>query len=133
MAMSTLRTSQPPHYPRPAPLARCGRVYTSSVRLWPRPSKEVAAAASRNQSRQAARPNRTSEQQASDPSIEQEISKLLSSMRQASVAGAIETSSAPQRDNIAAQVGRAKKDEEDERLLASEEGKKLSRTETVAQ
>lgn len=68
--------------------------------------------------------------QSTDPIVEEKISKLLSSMRQASVASLSEGAPTPQPEQIVPHLGRTKKDEdemdEDERLLASEEGKKLS-------
>ncbi|KAF4625749.1 hypothetical protein G7Y89_g12418 [Cudoniella acicularis] len=63
-----------------------------------------------------------------DPIVEEKISQLLNSMRQSSVATEGEDGHSP--DNNMSQVHRMRKDEEemdeDERLLASEEGKKLS-------
>lgn len=77
------------------------------------------------QARQAgrqARPNRHP-----DPVVEERISRLLQQMRQSSVASQEEM---PQPATVLPQMAKAKKDEEemdeDERLLASEEGKKLS-------
>ncbi|KAL5328799.1 hypothetical protein ACEPPN_002305 [Leptodophora sp. 'Broadleaf-Isolate-01'] len=64
--------------------------------------------------------------QVTDPIVEEKISQLLNSMRHSSV-GSDETSN---NGNNMSHVQRARKDEEDmdedERLLASEEGKKLS-------
>ncbi len=61
---------------------------------------------------------------------EERISRLLSSMRQASVAGSSDGGATPRADGHGSHSGRMRKDEEDmdedERLLASEEGKKLS-------
>jgi hypothetical protein len=70
---------------------------------------------------------RTSHQPA-DPIVEEKISQLLNSMRQSSVTTDGEDSHTP--NPTMAHVSRMRKDEEemdeDERLLASEEGKKLS-------
>jgi bZIP-type transcription factor MBZ1 len=77
------------------------------------------------------KPNRTQKmgaQQPTDPMIEDRISRLLSSMRQSSIATSDEDTSG--RDGLLPHISRMKKEEEDmdedERLLASEEGKKLS-------
>jgi len=63
-----------------------------------------------------------------DPIVEESISRVLSRMRQASVASTAESESAP--STGMSNMPKLKKDEEDmdedERLLASEEGKKLS-------
>lgn len=85
--------------------------------------------ASRQQPNQ--RPGVSNNHQAKDPIVEERISRLLNQMRHSSVASSNDD------DSIQAAVngtymnsGRLKKDEEDmdedERLLASEEGKKLS-------
>jgi bZIP-type transcription factor MBZ1 len=67
-------------------------------------------------------------QSAKDPHVEESISRLLSQMRQSSVASVEDDCSTPT-GNLP-NLARLKKDEdemdEDERLLASEEGKKLS-------
>ena len=67
-------------------------------------------------------------QQEKDPHVEESISRLLNQMRQSSVVSAEDNASTPT-DNMT-NAARIKKDEEDmdedERLLASEEGKKLS-------
>lgn len=67
-------------------------------------------------------------QHAKDPHVEESISRLLNQMRQNSVASVDDDSSTPA-GNLP-HLARLKKDEdemdEDERLLASEEGKKLS-------
>ncbi|KAI9887107.1 MAG: hypothetical protein M1823_001097 [Watsoniomyces obsoletus] len=68
--------------------------------------------------------------QPSHPMSDERISRLLSSMRQASVAGSSDGGATPHADGHGSHGGRMRKDEEDmdedERLLASEEGKKLS-------
>ncbi|KAJ5682925.1 hypothetical protein N7462_006090 [Penicillium macrosclerotiorum] len=73
----------------------------------------------------ATAPNRGSRQP--DPVVEERISRLLQQMRQNAVANG-EVSPSP--SSVLPQMAKAKKDEadmdEDERLLASEEGKKLS-------
>lgn len=70
----------------------------------------------------------TKTQPAKDPLVEESISKVLSRMRQASVASSAQDESTP--TGGVSNMPRIKKDEddmdEDERLLASEEGKKLS-------
>jgi hypothetical protein len=75
------------------------------------------------QQKQSQRPRGS---QVTDPIVEEKISQLLNSMRHSSV-GSDETSS---NGNNMSHVQRARKEEEDmdedERLLASEEGKKLS-------
>ncbi|KAI9764762.1 MAG: hypothetical protein M1840_008031 [Geoglossum simile] len=77
------------------------------------------------------KPNRSEKvnaQQPTDSMIEDRISRLLSSMRQGSVTTSDEDGSG--RDGLLPHISRMKKEEEDmdedERLLASEEGKKLS-------
>jgi len=112
---------------------------TSSVgRLWPGMHQQAALAKARAQQRQqqqiiqqqrqaAAKPapqQRAKGPQPTDPIVEQKITQLLNSMR-AKPAGADDDDDEPLMN-----VPRTKKDEEDmdedERLLASEEGKKLS-------
>ncbi|KAJ4620925.1 hypothetical protein HRR85_001153 [Exophiala dermatitidis] len=70
----------------------------------------------------------TRAQQVKDPLVEESISKVLNRMRQASVASTVEDDKPS--NGSASGMPRIKKDEdemdEDERLLASEEGKKLS-------
>ena len=79
------------------------------------------------QSRQQSQRPRASHQP-TDPIVEEKISQLLNSMRQSSVT--TEGDNESQNANNMAHVHRMRKDEEemdeDERLLASEEGKKLS-------
>jgi hypothetical protein len=74
------------------------------------------------------RSHRAGAQQPTDPMVEDRISRLLSSMRQSSIAASDEDTSG--RDGLLPHISRMKKEEddmdEDERLLASEEGKKLS-------
>ena len=67
----------------------------------------------------------------SDPAVEERISRLLDQMRHSSNASAdAESAAVLSMEQEAARISRMKKDEEDmdedERLLASEEGKKLS-------
>merc|ERR1712144_70274 len=75
---------------------------------------------------QQKQPQRARGSTVTDPIVEEKISQLLNSMRHSSV-GSDETSN---NGNNMSHVQRARKDEgdmdEDERLLASEEGKKLS-------
>ncbi|KAL8702522.1 MAG: hypothetical protein Q9201_004312 [Fulgogasparrea decipioides] len=67
---------------------------------------------------------------AKDPIVEERISRLLNQMRHNSVASSKDDAPTPTAHGSISHLGRAKKDEEDmdedERLLASEEGKKLS-------
>ncbi|KAL8834979.1 MAG: hypothetical protein Q9170_003500 [Blastenia crenularia] len=67
---------------------------------------------------------------AKDPIVEERISRLLNQMRNSSVASSNDDAPTPTAHGGLSSLGRAKKDEEDmdedERLLASEEGKKLS-------
>lgn len=86
--------------------------------------RTVAPAHSRQTSRSgnSARPP-------TDPIVEESISRLLNQMRHSSVTSSNDDATTPHANGASAQV-RARKDEEemdeDERLLASEEGKKLS-------
>ncbi|KAL9604114.1 MAG: hypothetical protein Q9219_000702 [cf. Caloplaca sp. 3 TL-2023] len=65
-----------------------------------------------------------------DPIVEERISRLLNQMRHSSVASSNDDAPTPTAQGTSAALNRAKKDEEDmdedEKLLASEEGKKLS-------
>ncbi|KAL8981638.1 MAG: hypothetical protein Q9177_005508 [Variospora cf. flavescens] len=84
------------------------------------------------QQRQHALPaaHRSSQQPAKDPIVEERISRLLNQMRHSSVASTNDDSPTHNASGGNHHLGRAKKDEEDmdedERLLASEEGKRLS-------
>ena len=73
-------------------------------------------------------PSQSKPQQQKDPHVEESISRLLHQMRQNSVASTEDDASTPTGD--LPHIARMKKEEEDmdedERLLASEEGKKLS-------
>lgn len=106
---------------------------TSSVgRLWPGAHSQAALAKAQAQQRQLMQQTQNSQPQkargkapqASDPIVEQKITQLLNSMRA--------KPASPDADNGSGSgsVPRSKKPEEDmdedERLLASEEGKKLS-------
>lgn len=92
--------------------------------------KKMTAAQQPRQVPQGQRPlpQSSKAQPAKDPHVEESISRLLNQMRQSSVASVDDDSSTPTANlpNLA----RLKKDEdemdEDERLLASDEGKKLS-------
>jgi len=76
------------------------------------------------------RPQQRRPQQAADPIVEEKISQLLNSMRQNSVANSDGDDASTPNGSGLAHVQRMRKEEEDmdedERLLASEEGKKLS-------
>lgn len=76
----------------------------------------------------AAPQQKPQQQQQKDPHVEESISRLLHQMRQNSVASTEDDASTPTGD--LPHIARMKKEEEDmdedERLLASEEGKKLS-------
>lgn len=91
-----------------------------------------AANASQNQSQgssaqQQSHGNGKRPSHATEPHVEESISRLLNQMRNNSTASADDAGSP---DNLLPQIARMRKDEEemdeDERLLASEEGKKLS-------
>ncbi|RDW85840.1 hypothetical protein BP5796_04165 [Coleophoma crateriformis] len=88
--------------------------------------RQNAMNAQRPQPQQQQRPRGS--HQPADPIVEEKISQLLNSMRQSSVATDDELHA--QNQHALAQVHKMRKDEEDmdedERLLASEEGKKLS-------
>lgn len=114
---------------------------TVTGRAWPGMHQQQAAMAKAQQQRRQAsaaqqrappqpKPAAGSRKPSTNPIVEEKISKLLSSMRQASVASSSEGASTPQPEHAIPHVGRSRKDEEemdeDERLLASEEGKKLS-------
>ena len=79
-------------------------------------------------SRQSSR-SATSSRPPTDPIVEESISRLLNQMRHSSVTSSNDDASTPHANGNSFQA-RARKDEEemdeDERLLASEEGKKLS-------
>jgi hypothetical protein len=117
--------------------------YGSNVgRLWPGMHKQQAALAKAQQQRQQQqqliqqqrqqslaaqqKAQRPKVQQPSDPIVEEKISQLLHTMRQGTVTSDDDRSPS----QLLAQHHRLRKDEEDmdedERLLASEEGKKLS-------
>jgi hypothetical protein len=119
-------------------------------RLWPGMHQQQAALAAKAQAQQkqqqqiiqqqrqnatAGHQRQPSQQrsrgshQPADPIVEEKISQLLNSMRQSSVATDDGESSTPNANHLS-HVQRMRKEEEDmdedERLLASEEGKKLS-------
>ncbi|KAI9673742.1 MAG: hypothetical protein M1829_003979 [Trizodia sp. TS-e1964] len=81
-------------------------------------------------SQQPPRSAKSAAHQKADPIVEEKISQLLKSMRQSSVTSSADEEGESNNGNTLSHVGRMKKDEEDmdedERLLASEEGKKLS-------
>ncbi|KAK4173958.1 hypothetical protein QBC36DRAFT_244408 [Triangularia setosa] len=104
-------------------------------RVWPGMHQQAALAKQQQQQQQQRQRAQAQQQQqtkpapkgkspqASDPIVEQKITQLLNSMR-------AKTSEEPSQNNAVLNIPRPKKDEddmdEDERLLASEEGKKLS-------
>lgn len=122
----------------------------NTIRAWPGMHQQQAALAkaqaeAQQQKQQAAavqaqkattssssrRSHGSSSRPPSDPIVEERISRLLNQMRHSSVASSNDDNSATPNANGNSSHGiRAKKDEEDmdedERLLASEEGKKLS-------
>lgn len=77
----------------------------------------------------APRPQRVGAHQPTDPIVEERISRLLSQMRQGSIASSEDDATAGT-NGVLPHIARLRKEEEDmdedERLLASEEGKKLS-------
>lgn len=81
-------------------------------------------------SRRPSQRSSTSAPPAKDPIVEERISRLLNQMRHNSVASSNDETPTPNATGSLPHLARAKKDEEDmdedERLLASEEGKKLS-------
>lgn len=102
-------------------------------RLWPGMHQQQAAMAKAQQQKRqasAARPAARRADKVTDPIVEEKIAKLLGSMRQTSVASSSDGARSPLPEHANHHVGRSRKDEdemdEDERLLASEEGKKLS-------
>jgi len=78
---------------------------------------------------QLSRSNRSAAHQSTDPIVEERISRLLNQMRHGSVASS-EDDVTPSANGVLPHIARMRKEEEDmdedERLLASEEGKKLS-------
>jgi hypothetical protein len=78
---------------------------------------------------QTHRPHRVAAHQPTDPIVEERISRLLSQMRQGSIASSEDDANAGP-NGMLPHIARLRKEEEDmdedERLLASEEGKKLS-------
>ncbi|KAL8752560.1 MAG: hypothetical protein Q9199_005662 [Rusavskia elegans] len=84
----------------------------------------------RSVSRPASQRPLSSSVPAKDPIVEERISRLLNQMRHSSVTSSTDDAPTPTAHGSVSHLGRAKKDEEDmdedERLLASEEGKRLS-------
>ncbi|KAI9823405.1 MAG: hypothetical protein M1826_007762 [Phylliscum demangeonii] len=118
------------------PLPLPATTASAAGRLYPGMHQQQAARAKAQQEKQqqqqrAQAPARPSpaHPRAKDPLVEEKISKLLSSMRNASVAGSSDDGLSPSGSGPA-HLTRSKKEEdemdEDERLLASEEGKKLT-------
>ena len=91
---------------------------------------KAQADAQKQKQREAMAQQQKSTSQGRDPVVEDRISRLLNQMRHSSVASSNEDETVKQNPSGSSGAGRAKKDEEDmdedERLLASEEGKKLS-------
>ena len=106
------------------------------VRAYPGIHQEQAALAKAQAEAQKQKQRDTMAQQQKpasqgrDPVVEDRISRLLNQMRHSSVASSNEDETMTQNASGSSGTSRAKKDEEDmdedERLLASEEGKKLS-------
>lgn len=92
--------------------------------------KKQAAAAASSSRPSAPRPTGSTKRPATDPLVEEKISQLLNQMRHNSVGSSNDDDAATPTGSGGNSHGRIKKDEdemdEDERLLASEEGKKLS-------
>ncbi|KAI9721800.1 MAG: hypothetical protein M1812_002135 [Candelaria pacifica] len=112
-------------------------------RLWPGMhqqqalAKAQAEASQRKQNQQepnvhqpSSRSQKSAAQRPNDPIADEKISQLLNSMRHSSVASSNEDGTTPNANGGLSHISRSRKDEddmdEDERLLASEEGKKLS-------
>lgn len=96
-----------------------------------RQQKQQLASAQQPQKATSRRSNGISTRPPTDPVVEERISRLLNHMRQSSVQSSNDDDTAtPTAHGNSSQNGRSRKDEEDmdedERLLASEEGKKLS-------
>lgn len=96
-------------------------------------AQEAAVAAQQQQQRSAStssRPASVANDRESDEVVEESISRLLNRMRNSSVVSSNGDDGATPTANGTSHGGRSRKDEEDmdedERLLASEEGKKLS-------
>ena len=91
--------------------------------------QQQARAAQQSQSKHHAR-NSSSSTRPTDPIVEERISRLLSQMRQSSVSSIDDGTGSSNINSTSTHLTRSRKDEEDmdedERLLASEEGKKLS-------
>ena len=131
-------------------------VQSSAIRVWPgmhqQQAQQAALAKAQAQQKQqqqmaqqpqtitqpyrqparqnASRPAGSANRPPTDPIVEERISRLLNQMRQNSEASSHENDSTPNGNGGLSHLARQRKDEEDmdedERLLASEEGKKLS-------
>ena len=113
---------------------------TQPGRVWPGMHQQAAQAKAQQQAALAAQRQRSTSvssrrasvvnERESDEVVEESISRLLNRMRNSSVASSNGDDAATPTANGSSHSGRMKKDEddmdEDERLLASEEGKKLS-------
>ncbi|KAI9818601.1 MAG: hypothetical protein M1832_004374 [Thelocarpon impressellum] len=126
---------------RPSPAAVAPPHANTVGRLWPGMHQQQAAMAKAQQQKQlqrqpqpsvvqSSRPSRAGAHHATDPLVEERISRLLSSMRQASVASSNGDGNGSNDNELLPHIARMRKEEEDmdedERLLASEQGKKLS-------
>ncbi|KAL9042520.1 MAG: hypothetical protein Q9214_003754 [Letrouitia sp. 1 TL-2023] len=128
-------TSDPQHRPRAWPGMHQQQALAKAQKEQQR--QQAIAQQQQHQRRQASqqqpnqRPGVSNSHQAKDPIVEERISRLLNQMRHSSVASSNDDDSTQAAANGSyMNSGRLKKDEEDmdedERLLASEEGKKLS-------
>ena len=116
---------------------------TSHVRAWPGMHQQAAMQAKAQAEAEALRqqqlrqqvdsptdPSNGSRTENEDPHVEESISRLLNRMRHSSVSSQAEDRGTPSASGSYLQNARSRKDDddmdEDERLLASEEGKKLS-------
>ena len=117
---------------------------TQHVRAWPGMHQQAAMQAkaqaeaeaqrqsqAKQHSQSQSREGTSGRSEAEDPHVEESISRLLHRMRHSSVSSTNgDDSGTPSNGNSGSHGSRSKKDEEDmdedERLLASEEGKKLS-------
>jgi len=93
-------------------------------------SKSVQPSMAAPQRQAAPKASSSSSRPAADPIVEERISRLLNQMRQNSVTSSHDDAMTPNANGGQSHLARQRKDEEDmdedERLLASEEGKKLS-------
>jgi len=123
LSTSNIGRLYPGHHQQQAALAKAQAEQQKQQAMQPQKQRQRPAVPSKKTSR----PQRVVSHQPTDPMVEERISRLLSSMRQSSVAASDDDGSGI---NGLPHISRMKKEEEDmdedERLLASEEGKKLS-------